>query len=334
MPAPDVRAEINKRLTLNWLIQGAAQHAGLTAHHLVRGELDALHPHLVGLYDQYALINLLQYWRCEAALLLGWPPRFWRRAATRPGHPFFAHPLLSRHGGRLAAAARERARARAKEKGLSTRLVLFGFQMQYVVARLVLLEAKHARTLGALAVRTTTMVWGIPPDRLDAAVTKQVAFGSLSVPRTLRGRLLRGFAVGYGGVLREGGRLRVVARGTNFYLVAKELVKGTAELVCLHGLNGLDDATYAQVMREADQLEFEPWMLQTGGELWRRLLAATPAGWPPAELLMHLARLPAPALEGLLGAAIERPDRARELLAGLRAGRDLAAGRGPEPGGG
>ena len=36
-----LRDQINKRLTLNWLIQGAAQHAGMTSHHLVRDELDA-----------------------------------------------------------------------------------------------------------------------------------------------------------------------------------------------------------------------------------------------------------------------------------------------------
>ncbi|MEJ0088566.1 MAG: hypothetical protein WDM80_02220 [Limisphaerales bacterium] len=38
----DVQLEIQKRFTLNWLIQGAAQHAGMTFHHLVRDELDAL----------------------------------------------------------------------------------------------------------------------------------------------------------------------------------------------------------------------------------------------------------------------------------------------------
>ena len=34
----ELRGEINKRLTLNWLIQGAAQHAGMTFHHLVRDD--------------------------------------------------------------------------------------------------------------------------------------------------------------------------------------------------------------------------------------------------------------------------------------------------------
>src|SRR2546428_11404304 len=99
----DEHHQIQKRLTLNWLIQGAAQHAGMTFHHLVRDELDALDPRLLLLYDQYALINLLQYWQVEGVLLLGWPPWVWRRAGSNPRHPLFEHPLLSPRGGRMAA---------------------------------------------------------------------------------------------------------------------------------------------------------------------------------------------------------------------------------------
>src|SRR3954467_5454116 len=93
-----LRDEINKRLTLNWLIQGAAQHAGMTFHHLLRDELDALDPGLLRLYDQYALTNLLQYWQLEVVMLFGSPARFWSRASMDPNHPFFGHPLLSRFG--------------------------------------------------------------------------------------------------------------------------------------------------------------------------------------------------------------------------------------------
>jgi hypothetical protein len=55
MSDAEMRQEINKRPTLNWLIQGAAQHAGMKAHHLVKAELDVIHPKLLRLYDQYAL---------------------------------------------------------------------------------------------------------------------------------------------------------------------------------------------------------------------------------------------------------------------------------------
>jgi hypothetical protein len=324
MNEAEVRREVHKRLTLNWLIQGAAQHAGMTFQHLVRDELDAIHPSLVRLYDQYALINLLQYWRIESVLLFGWPPRFWRRADSDPRHPFFGHAVLSRHGGALAADAKRRAAERAKGKGLALLPVLFALQMNYVIARLHIIEASRSQKLIALAKKTTEMVWGIPAGRLDAALTMNVAFGTLSTPQSLRGRILRGFVVGYGGVLWRGGSLQVVARGTNWYLVAKELVKGTAELVCLHGLNRLSDETYAEVMRRADRLEFEPWMLQTGGELWRRLLAVAPEGWPLAQMLMHLARLPAEELERVMLAVLEEPDRARGMLGRL-------AGAGAEP---
>jgi hypothetical protein len=84
----DEQLQIQKRFTLNWLIQGAAQHAGMTFHHLVRDELNAISPKLLHFYDQYALINLLQYWQPEAKLLLGSPERFWERAARRADHPF------------------------------------------------------------------------------------------------------------------------------------------------------------------------------------------------------------------------------------------------------
>jgi hypothetical protein len=313
----EVRDEINKRLTLNWLIQGAAQHAGMTFHHLVRDELNSIHPKLLRLYDQYALINLLQYWRFEAVALLGRPTRFWKCAASKPSHPFFGHPLLSRHGEALAAAAKHRAVERAREKGLVQVPILFAFQTVYVINRLRMIEADHRQELIALARKTTVMVWGISTNRLNADLTTNVAFGNLSTPQTFRGHLLRAYAVGYGGVMRRNDSLEVVARGTNLYLLAKELVKGTAELICLHGMNHLSADTYRHVMRHADRIEFEPWMLQTGGELWRRLLAVLPDGRPQADMLMHLARLPARSLECLMLAVIEQPTWARELLAKL-----------------
>ncbi|HEV3146061.1 MAG TPA: hypothetical protein VGZ47_19395 [Gemmataceae bacterium] len=314
-----LRDEINKRFTLNWLIQGAAQHAGMTFHHIVRDELDAIDPELVPLYDQYALINLLQYWHIDGALLLGRPTRFWKRAASDPKHPFFGHPVLSRHGGMLALAARDRGRARCKEKGFWLLRFFFPFQVVRVVGRLKAKEAGHSQELIRLAKKAVDMVWGIPQDRLEGELTKNVAFGKLSSPRTAGGRNFRSCAVGYGGVIRRGKSLVVVGKGTNWQLVAKELVKGTAELICLHGLNRLSDEMYQQVIAAADGVDYEAWMLQTGGELWRRVLAVLPSGRPLAEILMHLARLPARSLETLMLAVIEQPDLARELLAGLGA---------------
>ncbi len=319
-----LRDEIDKRFTLNWLIQGAAQHAGMTFHHLVRDELDALDPRLLRLYDQYALINLLQYWQPDALLLFGWPPSFWKRAASKPRHPFFAHPLLSKFGGMLAASGRERAIRRSREKGLTRIPFLFSFQTLYFVGRLRVLESPHRLRLIELAKKSASTIWGISVDRMDADLGKRVPFGTPIRIRTRRAAFFRAATVGLGGVVQRNGCLRVVGRGTNWQLLTKELVKGTAELICMHGLNDLDDDTYASVMDAADHIEFEPWMLQTGGELWRRVLAVVPEKVQVAQILMHMARLPAHSLHSLVQAVIDRPEWAREVLASLGNANDIS----------
>jgi hypothetical protein len=163
--------EIQKRHTLNWLIQGAAQHAGMTFQYLVRDELNALDPRLLTLYDQYALINLLQYWLSDGSLVFGWPPRFWRQASTKPSHPFFGHPLLSKYGGLMAEGGRRRGLERCKEKGLSRIPVLFSLHAQFVMQRLRSLEAPHRPRLAHLAKRTASTVWGIPYEQLDGELS-------------------------------------------------------------------------------------------------------------------------------------------------------------------
>jgi hypothetical protein len=316
----DLRDQINKRLTLNWLIQGAAQHAGMTFHHLVRDQISALDPRLLRLYDQFALVNLLQYWNLDAALLLGRPSAFWRRAATQHTHPFFGHPLLSRFGGMLAESARSRALERCREKGVTRLPIILSVQAMRVLNRVQAVESPHHRRLIELAKEMASRVWGIPLERLDADLVPKVMVGDLIRPRTVRFKILLAAVVGLGGVENRDGTLVVVARGTNWQLLAKELVKGTAELICLHGLNTLNDETYERVIDAADWVEYEPWMLQTGGELWRRLLAVIPTGRAIAQVLMHLARLPPGSLHSLLEAVIERPQWAGELLGGLPGG--------------
>src|ERR1017187_8689284 len=300
--------EIQKRHTLNWLIQGAAQHAGMTFHHLVRDQLNAINPKLLQFYDQYALINLLQYWQVDGAILLGWPPRFWRQAASNQGHPFFGHPLLSKYGGVLAEAGRQRARARCKEKGVTRLPIAFSFHALHVIERLRVLETPHRPQLVRLAKEAASMVWGIPQEQLDAGLctkTEMVRKGSVIPVRNFRGVVFRAGIVGYGGVMQRSGGLMVVGKGTNWQLLCKELVKGTAELICLHGLNQLGDEAYQQVLSVTDHLDLEPWMLQSGGEFWRRILAAVPDSQPLAKMLMHLARLQAGTLESLIAEMID-----------------------------
>ncbi len=324
--AESLQDEINKRLTLNLLIQGSAQHAFLTSHYLVRDELDAIKPGLVRLYDQLALAGFVQYWCSEFVFLFGWPDRFWRRA-SRPGHPFCDHPLLARHGLSLALAAKRRAYERCRAKGVSRIPVYFSLQLFTRLFHAMIKERKHKAELVHLAKRATRQVWGIPYEKLDGSLTMAVVFGQPRPPRSFSAAILRSGTVGFGGVLRYGSELFVVARGWIWPILSHELVKGTAELICMHGLNDLDEETYRKVVDAADRIEYEPWMLQAGSELWRQLLPLLPDVRPLSEMLMHIARLPARSLECLMLAVVENKDWARELLAGLGQEQDESPAR-------
>jgi hypothetical protein len=129
--------------------------------------------------------------------------------------------------------------------------------------------------------------------------------------------MLRTCVIGYGGVARRGHQLIVTAKGVTWQLLAKELVKGTAELICLHGLRQLEARMYQRVIEVTDRIDLEPWMLQSGGELWRRLLGALPDSCPVAHVLMNLALLPADDLHFALESVIQQSEEAGSRLARL-----------------
>ncbi len=315
-PSADLRDQINKRMTLNLLIQGAATHTFLTSHYVVKEELDALHPKLVALYDKVAVSAVLSFWYGDLVLLFGRPERFWR-GTDRPTHPFHDHPLLAEIGGELAAATKGHAIARARDKGVAiVPLVHYG-QLLGLIVKATMREFQLRAPLERLAKLAAHRIWGIDEDRLDASQSRQVEFGNVRPPATFVGRLCRHAAAGWGGVVREGDQLKVVARAWLWPLLSHELVKGTAELVCLHGLNTLDRATYDAVTSAADKIEYECWQMQAGAELWRRFLAAAPSDRPLAEALMQVARLDPKALERLMLAVAKRTREAQFELAAL-----------------
>lgn len=308
--------QINKRFTLNLLIQGAATHTFLTSHHLVKDELDSINPKLAVLYDKLTVGAFVGYWYGDVALICGRPKRFWSRV-RKPGHPFSRHPLLVQHGAELAEAAKHQALQRAKAKGVSWLPVVNTVQLIGLFLKTSFKEADHSEPLVELAKRATSMIWGIEEGRLQGALTDQVEFGNIRTPSTRHGKVMRALAIGYGGVVRHGSQFTVVAKAVIWPLLSHELVKGTAELVCLHGLNKLDPETYDKVTETADKIEYETWLMQAGSELWRRLLAVLPDDRTLSENLMRIARLRPQPLERLMMAVIEKPDWARQLIAGL-----------------
>jgi hypothetical protein len=312
----EIERQTNKRLTLNLLIQGAAAHTFLTSHHLVRDELEAIRPGLTALYDKLVISLHLNYWIGDIVLIYGFPWRFWRRT-RRPSHPFHRHRLLATHGRELSRASKRYVTTRGWAKGVIGIPILHYVQFMVLLMRTLWAERRHKFELAQLAKRATNLIWGIDEDRLIAAVTRDMSMQNVRQPKTFVGKLTRMAAVGWGGVQHRGGQLKVVAKSITWPLLSHELTKGVAELICLHGLNTLDDTCYAQVMDEADHIEYETWMLQAGGEAWRRLLAALPHDRPMPEMLMHIARLKPDDLERLMLAVISDPARARSELAAL-----------------
>ncbi len=305
--------QINKRLTLNLLIQGAAAHTYITAHHLAAEELEQIQPGLVELYDKAVVGFHLNYWAGDLTLLYGWWRWFWWRTGLR-SHPFHRHPLLARYGGELARAGNRELMDRARRKGVRSFPITRYAQTIRMHLQVLQAEQGHERELEATAKRITAEIWGIDESRLEGAITWDVAFGHLREPRTRVGRWTRKIAGGYGGVEHDGQRFKVIGRSICLPLLVHELTKGTAELVCIHGLNTLSDAMYQQVTDEADQLEYEVWLLQAGPEMWRRLLAAIPPGQQIAHVLMHLARLDPLPLEKMMLTVVSDPPAARRML--------------------
>jgi hypothetical protein len=312
----EIRQQVNKRLALNLLIQGASAHTCLTAHHLVKDELESIRPGLTQLYDKLAVSLRLNYFYGDFFLFYGWPSWFWGRT-HRLRHPFHNFTVLARHGGKLARATKRNILTRGWKKWVIGVPIIHLFQMYWLLARVAWAERGHQRQLVQLAKTAITLVWGIEESRIHAEITRNVAFGHLRTPKTIVGRLLREGAVGYSGVERRDDQLMVVAKAWNFTLVIEELLKGVAELVCLHGLNSLDNKMYETVTDEADHIEYEIWMLQAGPEMWRRLLAVLPNDRSVAEMLMHIARLDPEPLERLMLAVVENPAEARDLLEAL-----------------
>ena len=310
---PVVQQEINKRLTLNMLIHGAAAHTFVTASHLVQDELEEIAIGLTNAYDQFTIAGQLNYLMGEIAFIFGWPNQFWGFSSI-PKKILQPSQFLRKYTQQLARESKAELIRRAAEKGMKTGRFAVWWAGSTLGNQLIHFEEGFQNELADIATKAVCEIWDFPADKLDAEITRNVAFGRLQPPKTFGGKFYRMFAIGYSGVSRTGDTFKVVAKAWFFPILVHELVKGIMELICIHGLNRLDDDTYQQVMVVADQLEHEPWMLQAGAEMWRRFLAVAPRDFPLANHVMNVANLSPQRLEKLMLLIMEEPNRATEML--------------------
>lgn len=320
--SPHLRHLVNKRLTLNILIQGAASHAHLTAHHLVKPQLDAINPDLVATYDRSIAAASLAYWSGFISLVFGRSKKYWRNL-HRPGNPFYHHRFLRRHGRTIAQDAQAAIVQRCIEKGVPTRWWRHEFMLVKELLKIRAIESSHTSQLQRLAKEACYEIVGTPLDLMSATITDNPAWGTVREPGTWKGKLILKAMVGWGGVDRtnrdfneEGDRedLQVVAKAIIWPLLLHELVKGSMELICLHGMADLPPEEFDVVMDQTEHLEYEVPMIQIGPEFYQRFLQVTPRDASLADCVMHVARMEPIELEEFCFDMMEMPEAATQVL--------------------
>jgi len=314
--SPELRHLVNKRLSLNILIQGAASHAHLSAHYWVAEKLNAIDPKLVHLYDRAIAGATLAYWDGLIRVVNGRGIRFWSKL-HKPKNPFFHHRFLRRHGKTLATNAYESALGRCKEKQMPTNGLTLEWKLAQVSLEIMEKEPGHESALQSIAKDACLQIIDIPRRLLNAEITRIPAWGTVRPPQTVGGKLLMMAMVGWGGVDRIDGELQVVAKAVFWPLLVHELVKGSMELICLHGISDVSDGDYSIVMDHTEHVEYEVPMIQIGPVIYQAFLKVLPRPDSLAECTMVLAQMEPIELEEFLFEMIEDPDSAQAILKGL-----------------
>ena len=301
---------VNKRLSLNLLIQGSATHAFLSAHHLAAEALNELNPEFLNHYDQLMVCVNLGYWVGMVPMISGNPRKYFRRL-DRPSSPFKRHRFMLEYGEQLADESRQFIVDKAAEFQLEPMGLKVDARNWTLSIQTLNMEEGHECRLQQIGKQVCNEIYGIPTDRLHAELTPNPAFGNVRTPRTISGKLLKSSMAGWSAVERRNGRLEVIAKAVIWPLLVHELIKGTVELICLHGLSSLTDEEFDVVMDRTDHVEYEIPMLQIGGAFFRKFLNVLPRHIGLAECIMHVSRMPPLVLEEFLCEMMKDPNSAR-----------------------
>ena len=112
----------------------------------------------------------------------------------------------------------------------------------------------------------------------------------------------------------EEGNPKIIAYGMFFPILVQELSKGMMELLSMHGHAKLDPHVQREVLKHADDLKHEQWMIQVGPTLWQRFLKVLPKGIPLAEVIAAFGERSADEIEEIVEATIDHPEKAQQIL--------------------
>lgn len=65
-----LKDQINKRILLNCICQGASIHAFYTMHHLVKSELEKINADIIPIYDEISVGTVFTYWKVDYSAML------------------------------------------------------------------------------------------------------------------------------------------------------------------------------------------------------------------------------------------------------------------------
>ena len=317
MPAPDPlttqqRQIVNKRLTLNLLIQGAATHGHWAAHQLVAKELADIDPELFDTYGEMMIRSRLGYWVGGIPSIMGSALRFWWK--IQEGHEFGYHPFLVKHGYSIAQETRSDVLKRCEEADIPINGFLNETRGIMVYQKAIQLEILNLEPLEELAKDVCCEAYGIGRELLDGKLTQTPRFGIVREPESEAGKAILECMIGWSAVVRREGKLKVKATATFWPMLVHELIKGSVELICLHGMNSVTDREFEIALERTDHVEYEIPMLQIGGTIFQRFLMARPREISLAECIMHVSKLEPLVLEQFMFHLFESPNRATDMV--------------------
>ena len=307
------RQIVNKRLTLNLLIQGAAVHGHWAAHRLVEKELEAIDPKLFAIYDEMLTRSRLGYWLGGIPSIMGNPTKFWWKI-REDGHEFGFHPFFVKHGFRIARETQRDVFERCRLTGIALDGVLNEMRGLQVYLQVIEGERSHLQPLEELAKDVCCDLYNIGRELLDAELTQTPRFGTIHYPDSDAGREILKGMIGWSAVVRQEDRLSVRATATFWPMLVHELIKGSVELICLHGMNSVSERDFAVALERTDHIEFEIPMLQIGGTVFKQFLLARPREVALAESIMHVSMFEPLVLERFMFHLFESPNQATSMI--------------------
>ncbi len=119
---------------------------------------------------------------------------------------------------------------------------------------------------------------------------------------------------------KEDGMPEVKATGTIFPSLVHELIKGTMELLSMHGLDKLSEEELQTIYDQADSFKDEQWLIQIGGELWRKFIKALPKNISIANVIAEFNKQSPEIVHDIIEKVISNPTEAtqafQEILGG------------------